>query len=46
MMQHSCVFDSTKNFLSAKPGSQVVGENAFGQSVCKILQVLIFLKTI
>ena len=33
-MHHSCLCDSAKNLMSVKHGSKVVGENAFGQSVC------------
>ena len=36
-MHHSCLRDSAKNFLSAKPGFGVVGENTFDESVCRIL---------
>ena len=35
-MHHGCFCDSVKNLMSTKPGSRVVGGNAFGQSVCKI----------
>ena len=34
MMRHSFLCDSAKNLMSAKPGSQLVDKNAFGQSVC------------
>ena len=40
-MQHSCLCDSAKNLLPVKPGSRIVGENAFGQSVCRLLKFLI-----
>ena len=33
-MHHSCLCDSAKNIMSAKPGSQFLGENVFGQPVC------------
>ena len=35
-MHHSCLCDSAKKLIYAKPGSQVVDENVFGQSVCRI----------
>ena len=32
--------------MSAKPGSQVLGKNVFGQSVCKVSLIFNMLKTI
>ena len=32
---HNCLYDSAKNLISAKPGSQVVFKNVFAQSVCR-----------
>ena len=34
------------NLTSAKPGSQIVGKNVFGQSVCKVFLIFNMLKTI
>ena len=45
-MHLSCFCDSAKNLKSAKPGSQVVGKNIFGQLVCRILLIFNMLKTI
>ena len=36
MMHHSYLCDSTKKLMSAKPGSQVLVENVFGQPVCRV----------
>ena len=35
-MHHSCLCDSAKKLMSAKPGSQVLGQNVFGQPVCRV----------
>ena len=40
-MQYSCLYDSAESFVPAKSESQVVGEIAFGQSVCRIFWFLI-----
>ena len=34
------------NLMSTKPGSQVVGKNVFGQSVCRVFLIFNMLKTI
>ena len=36
IMHHSCLYDSEKNKCFRKSLSQVVNENALGQSDCKI----------
>ena len=36
MMHHNDLCDSAKKLMSAKTGSQVVGENVFDQSVCRV----------
>ena len=46
MMHHSFLCDSAKNLMSAKPGSKVVGENVFGQSIFRVFLVFNMLKTI
>ena len=35
-MHHNDLCDSAKKLMSAKPSSQVLGENVFGQPVCRV----------
>ena len=39
MMHHSCLCDSAKILMPAKPDFQVVGENGFGLSVFKVFLI-------
>ena len=41
MMHHSCLYDSAKTTCFEENLSQVIYENALGQSDCNICQVLI-----
>ena len=45
-MKHSCLCDSAKKILSVKRDSQVVAENVFAQSVCRLFKIFNMLKTI
>ena len=45
-MQYSYLCDSAENFMSAKSDSQVVGEVAFSQLVCRIFWFFNMLKII
>ena len=49
ILNYQCVLlwvSNDVNLMSAKPGSQVVGKNVFGQSVCKVFLIFNMLKTI
>ena len=45
-MHHNDLCDSAKKLMSAKTGSQVVGENVFDQSVWRVFYIFNMLKTI
>ena len=45
-MHHSCLCDSSKNLISAKPGSQVVDKKVFRQSACRDFLISDMLKAI
>ena len=46
MMHYSCPCDSAKNHMSAKNGSQVIGENVFSQSIFRVFLNFNMLKNI